>query len=955
MKARGFVKKLLVLLCAFATLAAGADFRSLAISSEGEASSNSEEASPQQGEQQEPDAPVLLEGMYAFVLTPGVDFYKDPAASAETVSKELDQLLDRVVSLGFNAVILKTSLNGKTVYDIGETESFSGVDAVSLLLEKAKAKQVHVTAVLDLYRSFSAEPSEENNFMSAGYVETVLGQVRSFTEKYLVDAILFSDYETSKNDANYAEYMRSGGGAGYDAFLRGTTSYMIKNAAETVRSVRSSVPAGLLCSAVWANKEAKGEGSDTKAVFQSYVNGFADTRSLIQSGALDFFMVDIPTSISDSAVPFTNAVNWWGTLAGEAKVPMYVLHDGTKVCSDNAGWTGYDQLVRQMSSAKKTGEYYKGSAFYGLERIVSNPNGSTDALLLYISDQYSDSDLFKDLTMTAPLQRNFATYEDKVIFSGQYDPVFEVTINGKKIEPTAKGEFYLDYPLEIGLNRFVVSSKGGSVSYLITRKVQVLKEVQPTETLTVDGGSVISLRAVAYKGSTVTASIGGQTVRLQEGAGDQVVADSAYAVFGANYTVPQGNTSGPVSLGSIVFSGSFKGFYESRYGSSVTIKKVEKVRPGNPDAQVRITSAYADVFEQGGSYASPNWFNLPAGTVDYVDSQAGNYYILNSGRKIRKSDCQLFSGASNGANRLSKMKLSSDGSTTYLRVTESWKAPFNVSFEPLNFSYTQNNTANRFQASAVVLTFDYAVDAAALTGSSPMFSGASISKVTENGIQKVKVRLNLRQTGRDYGAYAYYEGNDLVLAFNEASTSLNGVRVFVDIGHGGSDPGAVKQFGNVIYREAEITKSISDKLVAKLKAAGATVQFTTESQRAAYKSSNITGRVNLARNFKADIYIAVHVNAGGSGTATGFEAFYNDPFSQPLAKSIADSLSAATGDRNRGGKWSEFAVTRAKQFSSVLVEYNFIDTQSVAQKLVTDSYQNQLAAATVQGIQNYLS
>ena len=63
MKARGFVKKLLVLLCAFATLAAGADFRSLAISSEGEASSNSEEASPQQGEQQEPDAPDLLEGM----------------------------------------------------------------------------------------------------------------------------------------------------------------------------------------------------------------------------------------------------------------------------------------------------------------------------------------------------------------------------------------------------------------------------------------------------------------------------------------------------------------------------------------------------------------------------------------------------------------------------------------------------------------------------------------------------------------------------------------------------------------------------------------------------------------------------------------------------------------------------------------------------------------------------
>ena len=84
MKARGLFKKLMVLLCAFAVLSVGADFKGLAVSSEGDGSSNSEEVSSQQ----EPDAPVLLEEMYAFVLTPGVDFYKDPTASAETVSKE---------------------------------------------------------------------------------------------------------------------------------------------------------------------------------------------------------------------------------------------------------------------------------------------------------------------------------------------------------------------------------------------------------------------------------------------------------------------------------------------------------------------------------------------------------------------------------------------------------------------------------------------------------------------------------------------------------------------------------------------------------------------------------------------------------------------------------------------------------------------------------------------------
>lgn len=959
MKPVSYPKKLTAFFLALIMMFGLLDFQAAAESDEStlpdSSVSDAEGQTPDDENMAEPAPPIILEDMKAFVITPGVDFYKDADATADTVSQELDKIIEDTENLGFNALILNTVRDGEVVYKT-ETSTFAGVDAVELLLEKTKEKQLYVFAVFDLYRNFSSTATEENNFMSVDYVEGMLAELRSFTETYLVDAVLFSGFETEQNGANYAEYMRSGGGSGYAAFLRGTTSYYVKNAAAVVREVRSSVPAGLLCGPVWANGEETEGGSETKAVHQSYAGGYADTRSMVLNARLDFFMVNMPVSTLDANIPFETTVNWWGSLANEAKTPMYILHDGSKVCSGEPGWAGHDQLIRQMSLSKKAGDYYKGSAFSGMERIVSNPNGSTDALLLYISDQYSDSDLFKDLTMKSPSQFVFSTYEDKVVFSGQYDPVFDVSINGETIEPTVAGEFYLHYPLAIGSNRFVVSSKGGSVTYQITRKVQILQEVKPTETLVIDGGNIISLRAVAYKGSSVTATLGGATIALQEGVGDEAVADSAYTVFGAEYTLPAGNTAGPVALGSITFSGSFMGFYETRKGSSVTIKKVEPVRPGNPDAQARITAAYADVFEQGGSYASPSWFNLPKDTIDYVDSEAGNYYILNSGRKVRKSDVQLFSGASNGANSLSKLALSSDGSSTYLRVTQNWKAPFNISFEPLNFSYTQNNTSNRFQASTVVLTFDYAEDAAAVTGSSPMFSGASIQKVVENGIPRVKVKLNLARTGKYYGAYAYYDGNDLVLEFNQVSTSLSGVRVFIDIGHGGSDPGAVKQFGSVIYREADITKGIADKLAAKLRAAGATVQFTTEEQRAAYlASTNIYGRVNAARSFKADIFLSVHINAGGGGTATGFEAFYNDPFSQPLAKSIADSLSASTGDRNRGGKWSEFAVTRDKQFASTLIEYNFIDTQSVAQKLVTDSYQNQLADATVQGIRNYLS
>ena len=92
------------------------------------------------------------------------------------------------------------------------------------------------------------------------------------------------------------------------------------------------------------------------------------------------------------------------------------------------------------------------------------------------------------------------------------------------------------------------------------------------------------------------------------------------------------------------------------------------------------------------------------------------------------------------------------------------------------------------------------------------------------------------------------------------------------------------------------------------------------------------------------------------------ETFYNNPYSQRLAKCINDELygayreiSYSSGAKDRGAKFSEFAVTRVKQFAAVLVEYGFM-SNSQELELVTDPVcQWRFAQATADGIERFLS
>ncbi|KGP77671.1 MULTISPECIES: N-acetylmuramoyl-L-alanine amidase [unclassified Paenibacillus] len=182
--------------------------------------------------------------------------------------------------------------------------------------------------------------------------------------------------------------------------------------------------------------------------------------------------------------------------------------------------------------------------------------------------------------------------------------------------------------------------------------------------------------------------------------------------------------------------------------------------------------------------------------------------------------------------------------------------------------------------------------------------------------------------------------------------ALNGYKVFVDPGHGGKDPGAVG--GG--YTEAAIVLDIGKFLKTELEKLGATVQMSRSTDT--YPEN--PDRSIASNNFGADIYVSLHINAGGG---TGIETWIHDnasSYTTSLANAVNNSLVAALGKTNRGVKkapsqrgGTNIHVIDPKNTKAwaILPEMLFIDTASDRNTLVANK--QTCARAIANGINSF--
>lgn len=181
---------------------------------------------------------------------------------------------------------------------------------------------------------------------------------------------------------------------------------------------------------------------------------------------------------------------------------------------------------------------------------------------------------------------------------------------------------------------------------------------------------------------------------------------------------------------------------------------------------------------------------------------------------------------------------------------------------------------------------------------------------------------------------------------NYSGIGMPGIqKIFIDAGHGGSDPGAL---GNGL-KEKDVVLNIAQKLTGLFNSRGIQVSHSR------YSDNNVglAERAEMANEWGADLFISIHANAlDGSGSAYGTEC-YTYPNStdenKRLAVDIASSISSKLGTYNRGHKEADFAVLRLTSMPAVLVETAFIDNVGDASLLKNrqDDFANAIFTAVI--------
>ncbi|RJQ50154.1 MAG: N-acetylmuramoyl-L-alanine amidase [Nitrospiraceae bacterium] len=222
------------------------------------------------------------------------------------------------------------------------------------------------------------------------------------------------------------------------------------------------------------------------------------------------------------------------------------------------------------------------------------------------------------------------------------------------------------------------------------------------------------------------------------------------------------------------------------------------------------------------------------------------------------------------------------------------------------------------------------------------------------------------------------------------------MRIVIDPGHGGDDPGAIGPNG---VQEKDIVLSVGKKLGSILsEQPGVEVVYTRDIDI----FIPLNERTEIANSKKADLFISIHANASPRKNTRGIETYFlnwtddkeairvaarenkvsfkkmekmqgslqmilddlarknKNEESMKLASNVQNAIVSALREKysrieDLGVKYALFYVLVGAEMPSVLVEISFISNHEEEKRLLQDQYKNQIAEAIAEGIYSYMT
>lgn len=187
---------------------------------------------------------------------------------------------------------------------------------------------------------------------------------------------------------------------------------------------------------------------------------------------------------------------------------------------------------------------------------------------------------------------------------------------------------------------------------------------------------------------------------------------------------------------------------------------------------------------------------------------------------------------------------------------------------------------------------------------------------------------------------------------------LLGKVIYIDVGHGGLDPGAVYKD---IY-ESHINLEISLTLAETLEKYGAIVYLTrygdydlAVNNTNNRKRSDLSRRANIINKSLCDMYISIHLNAESSATWRGAQVFYDDINSknEEIAKVLQQVLKEDLNTKREYKEIKDKYLHKRVERPGVLVEVGFISNDNERYLLRQKTYQQKVSNSITRGVIEY--
>ncbi|MDN5347779.1 MAG: N-acetylmuramoyl-L-alanine amidase [Clostridia bacterium] len=174
------------------------------------------------------------------------------------------------------------------------------------------------------------------------------------------------------------------------------------------------------------------------------------------------------------------------------------------------------------------------------------------------------------------------------------------------------------------------------------------------------------------------------------------------------------------------------------------------------------------------------------------------------------------------------------------------------------------------------------------------------------------------------------------------------VKIGLDPGHGGRDPGAVGPGG---LQEKEVTLAVAGYLKEILVKAGFTVVVT----RSGDQDVSLARRVEYLEAEKVELVLSLHLNSASTPEANYISSYILAPGgrAEKAAALLQKRLVEATGWPDGGVREANFYILRETSAPAVLVEMGFISNPEQEKALGQEVTQKLLAAALARGLAEF--